>query len=64
HNPLTSQEVQVLQLVAQGLSNKSIAQTIHLSEGTIRNYMTNILDKLNAENRTAAAKIAQEQGWI
>ncbi|MCU0083011.1 response regulator transcription factor [Streptococcus danieliae] len=41
-----------------------LMQTIHLSEGTIRNYMTNILDKLNAENRTAAAKIAQEQGWI
>ena len=35
-----------------------------LSGGTIRNYMTNILDKLNAENRTADAKIAQEQGWI
>ncbi|RRR52971.1 DNA-binding response regulator [Streptococcus suis] len=63
-NPLTSQEVQVLGLVAEGLSNKEIASQLHLSDGTVRNYMTSILSKLGAENRTAAVKIAQEKGYI
>lgn len=63
-NPLTSQEVQVLGLVAQGLSNKEIAGQLHFSDGTVRNYMTVILSKLGADNRTAAVKIAQEKGYI
>lgn len=63
-NPLTSQEVQVLGLVAQGLSNREIAGQLHFSDGTVRNYMTVILSKLGADNRTAAVKIAQEKGYI
>ncbi|HFI0305939.1 response regulator transcription factor [Streptococcus sp. ZY1909104] len=63
-NPLTSQEVQVLGLVAEGLSNKEIAGQLHFSDGTVRNYMTVILSKLGADNRTAAVKIAQEKGYI
>lgn len=63
-SPLTNLESQLLKLVAEGLSNKEIASHLHLSDGTVRNYMTSILSKLGAENRTAAVKIAQEKGWI
>ncbi|HFI0053908.1 TPA: response regulator [Streptococcus suis] len=63
-SPLTDQESQLLNLVADGLSNKEIASQLYLSDGTVRNYMTSILSKLGAENRTAAVKIAQEKGWL
>ena len=63
-NPLSSQEQAVLKEVAKGASNQEIADRLFLSNGTIRNYMSAILSKLNAENRTEAAKIAQEKGWL
>ena len=63
-NPLSSQEQAVLKEVAKGASNQEIADCLFLSNGTIRNYMSTILTKLNAENRTEAAKIAQEKGWL
>ena len=63
-NPLSPQEKAVLKEVAKGASNQEIADRLFLSNGTIRNYMSTILTKLNAENRTEAAKIAQEKGWL
>lgn len=63
-NPLSSQEQAVLREVAKGASNQEIADHLYLSNGTIRNYMSAILTKLNAENRTEAAKIAQGKGWL
>ena len=63
-NPLSSQEQAVLKEVAKGASNQEIADRLFLSNGTIRNYMSAILTKLNAENRTEATKIAQEKGWL
>ena len=63
-NPLSSQEKAVLKEVAKGASNQEIADRLFLSNGTIRNYMSGILTKLDAENRTEAAKIAQEKGWL
>lgn len=63
-NPLSHQEVLVLEAAATGLSNKEIAEKLYLSNGTIRNYMSTILTKLAADNRTEAVRIAQEQGWI
>ncbi|HEM3616253.1 TPA: response regulator transcription factor [Streptococcus suis] len=63
-SPLTNLESQLLKLVAEGLSNKDIASQLHLSDGTVRNYMTSILFKLGAENRTAAVRIAQEKGYL
>ena len=63
-NPLSSREQAVLREVAKGASNQEIADHLYLSHGTIRNYMSAILTKLNAENRTEAAKIAQEKGWL
>ncbi|HFU3979611.1 TPA: response regulator [Streptococcus suis] len=63
-SPLTNLESQLLKLVAEGLSNKDIASQLHLSDGTVRNYMTSILSKLGAENRTGAVRIAQEKGYL
>ena len=63
-NPLSPQEKAVLKEVAKGASNQEIADCLFLSNGTIRNYMSAILTKLDAENRTEAAKIAQEKGWL
>ena len=63
-NPLSHQELLVLEAAATGLSNKEIAEELYLSNGTIRNYMSTILTKLAADNRTEAVRIAQEQGWI
>lgn len=63
-NPLSSQEIILLKKVKDGLSNKEIATELFLSEGTTRNYISNILTKLNCKNRTEAVKIASEEGWI
>ena len=63
-NPLSPQEKAVLKEVAKGASNQEIADRLFLSNGTIRNYMSAILTKLDAENRTEAAKIVQEKGWL
>lgn len=63
-NPLSHQELLVLEAAATGLSNKEIAKKLYLSNGTIRNYMSTILTKLAADNRTEAVRIAQDQGWI
>jgi DNA-binding NarL/FixJ family response regulator len=49
---LTEREMEILQLIAQGLSNKEIAGQIYLSEGTVRNYVSAIMDKLHANDRT------------
>lgn len=49
-NPLTKQEKNILNYVAEGLSNKKIAYLLHISEGTARNYMSSILIKLNVDN--------------
>ena len=63
-NPLSEREQEGLQLVAKGASNQTIAEQLFLSNGTIRNYMTAIFNKLNANNRTDAVRIARENGWF
>lgn len=63
-NPLSEREQEVLQLVAKGASNQTIAEQLFLSNGTIRNYMTAIFNKLNANNRTDAVRIVRENGWF
>jgi two-component system, NarL family, response regulator DevR len=55
---LSHQEVAVLALIAQGLTNRQIAEEMHLSEGTIRNYVSNILAKIDVVNRAEAAAYA------
>ena len=58
HPALTKREQDVLKLIAQGLTNQSIADTLHIDEGTVRIHVSNILQKLNLENRTQAALYA------
>ena len=64
HNPLTNQEKIILLKIKEGFSNKEIANELFLSEGTIRNYISNILTKLNCKNRTEAVKKSTEEGWL
>lgn len=59
---LTEREVEVLKLVAQGLSNQKIAQHLHVGEGTVRFHVGNVLGKLRLENRTQAALYALRVG--
>jgi NarL family two-component system response regulator LiaR len=60
--PLTNREVEVLQLVAQGLSNQEIGGRLNISESTVRSHVSNILDKLHLANRTQAALYALREG--
>ncbi len=61
---LSQREVDVLRLLAQGASNREIAEQLVLAEGTVKNYVSNILMKLHAANRTQAANLARERGLI
>ena len=61
---LTAREIQVLELVARGASNKAIAQTLDLSLNTVKKYLMGIFDKLHASSRTSAVINAQRAGLI
>jgi DNA-binding NarL/FixJ family response regulator len=58
--PLSERELEILRLLAQGLTNREIAQRLYLAEGTVKNYVTNILGKIGARDRTQAALRARE----
>jgi DNA-binding NarL/FixJ family response regulator len=62
--PLSEREVQILRLLAGGLTNRQIAERLSMAEGTIKNYVTNILGKLGARDRTQAAIRARKLGLI
>jgi len=59
---LTDRELEVLKLIANGMTNTDIANTLYLSEGTVRNYVSQIFDKLDVSDRTQAALIAVRNG--
>ena len=63
-DPLTDRERQVLRLAGEGSSSDDIAVQLKLSEGTVRNYLSEAMGKLNAENRVEAVRIAREKGWF
>jgi two-component system response regulator DesR len=63
-NPLSAREHEVLRLAAEGSEPAEIAATLHLSVGTVRNYLTTIVTKLNARNRVDAIKTAYDAGWL
>jgi two-component system response regulator DesR len=63
-DPLTDREKDVVRLVGEGLPNSDISERLHLSEGTVRNYLSSAIVKLNARNRTEAFAIARDNGYL
>lgn len=63
-NPLTDREIEIIQLLSSGESTKTIAKELHLSNGTVRNYVSIVLDKLSVKNRIEAISKAKEKGWL
>src|SRR5687768_15862399 len=61
---ITPRELEILQLIARGLSNKEIASQLFVSENTVKTHSSRVFDKLNARRRTQAVQIAKEQGLI
>jgi two-component system, NarL family, response regulator DesR len=63
-SPLSERERDALRLAADGTSISKIASDLHLTEGTVRNYLSNAMAKLNAGNRVEAIRTAQRMGWL
>jgi two-component system response regulator DesR len=63
-DPLTDRERQILRLAGEGISSADIASKFRLSEGTVRNYLSEAMSKLGANNRVEAARIARQKGWL
>ena len=63
-DPLTDRERQVLRLAGLGVSSGEIAGQLGLSEGTVRNYLSEAISKLGASNRVDASRIARDKGWL
>ncbi|MFE2874671.1 DNA-binding response regulator [Streptomyces roseus] len=63
-NPLTDREREVLRAAEDGATNAELAARLHLSQGTIRNYLSMAIQKLAARNRAEAIRVAREKGWL
>lgn len=63
-DPLSERERQVLRLAGEGLSSADIAAQLSLSHGTVRNYLSEAIGKLNAANRIEAYRLARQKGWL
>jgi len=63
-DPLSDRERQILQRAGEGRTSAEIATDLHLSEGTVRNYLSEAITKLGASNRVDAARIARAKGWL
>ncbi|GAA2169562.1 response regulator transcription factor [Actinomadura napierensis] len=63
-NPLTEREREILRLTGAGTGTARIAALLHLSEGTVRNYLSTAMSKLGESSRFAAVRAAEEMGWI
>ncbi len=63
-DPLSDKERKALKLAEEGKSTADIAKLLFLSEGTVRNYLSEAISKLNATNRVDAARIARQKGWL
>jgi two-component system response regulator DesR len=63
-DPLSDRERQILQRAGDGRSSAEIATELRLSEGTVRNYLSEAIAKLGAANRIDAARIARARGWL
>ena len=63
-DPLNDRERQVLRLAGEGLSAGEIATQLHLSQGTVRNYLSEVIGKLGVGNRIEAYRLARQKGWL
>lgn len=63
-DPLSERERQVLRMAAEGMASSAIASSLGLSDGTVRNYLSDAISKLGASNRVEAARTAREKGWL
>ncbi|MEV6729284.1 MULTISPECIES: response regulator transcription factor [unclassified Streptomyces] len=63
-NPLTDREREVLRAAEEGATNAELAARLHLSQGTVRNYLSTAIQKLASRNRTEAVRTAREKGWL
>lgn len=63
-DPLSDREREVLRLADEGRSGPEIARALKLSEGTVRNYLSEAIGKLGASNRIEAARLARQKGWL
>jgi two-component system, NarL family, response regulator DesR len=63
-DPLNERERQVLRLAGEGMSSADIASQLSLSHGTVRNYLSEAIGKLNASNRIEAYRLARQKGWL
>ncbi|MDQ2075182.1 response regulator transcription factor [Marinimicrobium sp. ABcell2] len=63
-DPLNDKERRALRMASEGKSTAAIAQNLCLTEGTVRNYLSEAIAKLNAANRVDAARIARQKGWL
>ena len=63
-DPLTNRERQVLRLAGEGKTSNEIAALLGLSDGTVRNYLSEAISKLGVSNRVEAARLARERGWL
>jgi len=63
-DPMTDRERDVLRLAADGLPNSEVAASLHLAEGTVRNYLSTAITKLGVRNRIEAARLARDRGWL
>lgn len=63
-DPLTDRERQVLRLAGDGMASIDIAHKLNLSEGTVRNYLSEAISKVGAANRVEASRIARTKGWL
>ena len=63
-DPLSERERQVLRLAGEGVKSAEIGERLHLSQGTVRNYLSEAIGKLGAENRIEAYRLARAKGWL
>lgn len=63
-NPLTPRERDVLRMSASGASIKDVARALHISSGTVRNYLSTAIQKLGGQNRIEAVRVAEQKGWL
>jgi two-component system response regulator DesR len=63
-DPLTDRERQVLRLAGEGMQSGDIAAELGLSEGTVRNYLSEAISKMGASNRVEASRMARTKGWL